>query len=98
LLIEPASTISTISMVAASVMRRPAANSMNAEPLQHGRDLRSAAMHHHRIDGGHAQENDVAREGFRQVFVAHGMAAILMTMVSSSYRCMCGSASDRMRA
>ena len=51
LLIEPASTISTISMVLASVMRRPPANSrLDAEPLEHLADLRAAAMHHHRID------------------------------------------------
>src|SRR6266404_8690149 len=33
-------------------------------------------MHHHRIDGGLFQKNDVARERFRKVFRAHGMAAI----------------------
>ncbi len=33
-------------------------------------------MHHHRIDGGLLQQNDVAGEGFREVFGAHGMAAI----------------------
>src|SRR3984957_19731573 len=33
-------------------------------------------MHHHRIDGGLFQKNDVAGEGFCEVFGAHGMAAI----------------------
>src|SRR5205823_13409344 len=34
------------------------------------------ALHDHRIDGSLLQQNDVAREGFRNVFGAHGMAAI----------------------
>ena len=33
-------------------------------------------MHHHRIDGGLLQENDVARERLGEIFRAHGMAAI----------------------
>jgi hypothetical protein len=33
-------------------------------------------MHHHRIDGGLLQQDDVAGEGFRNVLGAHGMAAI----------------------
>jgi len=30
----------------------------DTEPLQHGRDLRPAAMHHHRIDRGLLQKHD----------------------------------------
>ena len=48
----------------------------DAEPLQHGRDLRPAAMHHHRIDSSLLQQNDVAGERLGEIFRAHGMAAI----------------------
>jgi hypothetical protein len=33
-------------------------------------------MHHHRIDGGLLQQNDVARKRLRDLLRAHGMAAI----------------------
>ena len=33
-------------------------------------------MHHHRVDGGLFQQDDVARERFGEVLGAHGMAAI----------------------
>ena len=49
---------------------------LNAEPLQHGRDLRPAAMHHDRIDGGLFQQHDVAGERLGGFLGAHGMAAI----------------------
>jgi len=49
---------------------------MDAEPLQHGCDLRPAAMHHHRIDRGLFQKHDVARERLGRVLGTHGMAAI----------------------
>jgi hypothetical protein len=48
----------------------------DAEPLQHGRDLRSAAMHHHRIDRSLLQEHDVAGKSLCGFFRAHGVAAI----------------------
>ena len=35
---------------------------LDAEPLEHVADLRAAAMHHHRIDGGLLHQHDVARE------------------------------------
>ena len=49
---------------------------LDAEPLEHGRDLRPAAMHHHRIDRGLLQQHDVAGKGFCGFLCAHGMAAI----------------------
>ena len=77
LLIEPASTISTISTVARSVMRKPAANSrLDAELFQHGADLRAAAMHDDGIDAGLLKQNHVAGEAARDGFVAHGVAAV----------------------
>ena len=64
-------------MVAASVMRKPGGEfRLDAEPLEHGRDLRPAAMHHHRIDRGLLQQHDVAGKGFGGFLGAHGMAAI----------------------
>ena len=49
---------------------------LDAEPLEHLADLRAAAMHHDRIDGGLLHQHDVAREAPRQVLVAHGVAAV----------------------
>ncbi len=49
---------------------------LDAEPLQHGRDLRTAAMDHHRIDRGLLKQHDIARECLGEVFRAHGVAAI----------------------
>ena len=64
-------------MVAASVMRRPGGEfRLDAEPLEHGRDLRPAAMHHHRIDRGLLQQHDVAGKRLGGFLGAHGMAAI----------------------
>ena len=65
-------------MVAASVTRRPAANSdlmpsrLSISPIY----LRAAAMHHHRIDGGLLQQHDVAGKAARRRLLPHGMAAI----------------------
>ena len=49
---------------------------LDADPLEHGFDLRPAAVHHDRIDRGLLQQHDVAGEFARQAFLAHGMAAI----------------------
>ena len=49
---------------------------LDAELLEHGRDLRAAAVHHHRIDRGLLQQHDVAGEVARGLFLAHGMAAV----------------------
>ena len=49
---------------------------LDAELVQHGADLRPAAMHHHRIDAGLFEQNHVAGEIARDRFVAHGVAAI----------------------
>ena len=48
----------------------------DAELLEHGRDLRAAAVHHDRIDGGLFQQHDIAGEAAGVFFVAHGVAAI----------------------
>ena len=47
------------------------------EPLQHGRDLRTPAMHHHRIDRGLLEQHDVAGKLAGDLLRAHGMAAVL---------------------
>ena len=49
---------------------------LDAELLQHGPDLRPAAMHHHRIDGGLLEQHDVAGEIARRLLLAHGVAAV----------------------
>ena len=49
---------------------------LDAELLEHGRDLRAAAVHHHRIDRGLLQQHDVAGEIARGLLLAHGMAAV----------------------
>jgi hypothetical protein len=49
---------------------------LDAEPVQHRRDLRAATMHHHRIDRGLFQQHDVAGEHARGFLLAHGVAAI----------------------
>ena len=77
LLIEPASTISTISTVASSVTRRPALNSrLDAELVEHPADLRPAAMHHDRLEPRLLEEHDVLGEILGRGAVAHGVAAI----------------------
>ena len=78
LLIEPASTISTISMVGLSVTLRPPGElRFDAELLQHRADLRAAAMDDDRIDAGLLQQHHVLGEVARLVLVAHRVAAIL---------------------
>src|SRR3546814_10324819 len=44
--------------------------------LEHGGNLRPAAMHHDRIDLGLLEQGDIARKGLAELEVAHGMAAI----------------------
>ncbi len=78
LLMAPASTISTTSTVGLSVTRRPCTKSeVICNFLQHGGDLRAAAVHD---DGVHArllQVDDVLRERVRQRRIAHRVAAEL---------------------
>ena len=50
---------------------------LDAEPVQHFRDLRPAAMHDHGIEAGLLEQHDVAGEVAGDLLVAHGMAAIL---------------------
>ena len=49
---------------------------LDAEALQHLRDLRAAAMHHHRVHRGLLEQHDVARERLGGVLGAHGVTAI----------------------
>ena len=49
---------------------------LDAELLQHGGDLRAAAVHHHRIDRGLLEQHHVAGEIARGLLLAHGVAAI----------------------
>ena len=49
---------------------------LDAELLEHGRDLRAAAMHHHWIDGGLLEQHDIAGEVARHLLLAHGVAAV----------------------
>ncbi len=49
---------------------------LDAEPLQHGGDLRPAAMDHHRIDGGLLQQHDIARERLGGLLRPHRVATI----------------------
>ncbi len=77
LLIEPASTISTISTVLRSVTRRPPSNlDLDAHLRQHRADLRAAAMDDDRVDARLLQKRDIAGEGLAELGIAHGMAAI----------------------
>ena len=48
----------------------------DAEPLQHRRDLRSAAVHDDRVDPAVAQEDHVVGEGVPQCVVGHRVAAV----------------------
>ena len=47
------------------------------EALEHGSDLRAAAMHHHRVDAGFVQGHDVGGECGLQCGIGHGVAAVL---------------------
>ena len=78
LLTGPARTISTTSSIAASVTRRPCdEGGFDVQPLEHGVDLRPAAMHHDRIDAHLLQQRDVAAEAQRGLLLAHRVAAVL---------------------
>ena len=50
---------------------------LDLELLQHGGDLRAAAMHHDRVHARLLQVDDVLGEGVGQCLVAHGMPAEL---------------------
>jgi hypothetical protein len=50
---------------------------LDRQALQHGTDLRAAAVHHHGMHADLLQEHDVAGEDFGQGGIAHGMAAVL---------------------
>ena len=78
LLMEPASTISTTSMAAASVTRKAVDEvALDAQAGEHLGDLRAAAVDHNRVDADLLQQHDVAREALGERGVAHGVAAIL---------------------
>ena len=47
------------------------------KPLEHGVDLRAAAMHHHRVDTGFVQGHDIGGERPLQCGISHGVAAVL---------------------
>ena len=49
---------------------------LDAELLQHGADLRAAAVHDDRIDAGLFEQDHVAGEIARDFLVAHGVAAV----------------------
>ena len=49
---------------------------LDAEPLEHLADLRPAAVHDHRVDGGLLHQHDVAGEALGHILLAHGMAAV----------------------
>jgi hypothetical protein len=48
-----------------------------ADALQQVADLRAAAVHHHRVDAHQLHQHDVAGEAALEVFVHHGVAAVL---------------------
>ena len=77
LLIEPDSTISTISTVAAvGDAQAVDERALDLEPLEHLADLRPAAMDDDRVDADLLQQHDVLREELAERVVAHGVAAI----------------------
>jgi hypothetical protein len=49
----------------------------DAEPVEHGRDLRPATVHDDRLEAGVPQEHDVLRERRLEGVVGHGVAAVL---------------------
>ena len=49
---------------------------LDAEPLEHLADLRPAAVHDHRVDGGLLHQHDVAGEAPGHLLLAHGVAAV----------------------
>jgi hypothetical protein len=65
-------------MVAASVTRMPLYElALDAELLEQAFDLRTAAVHHHRIHSDQLEQHDVAREPGLQLGVDHRVAAEL---------------------
>ncbi len=50
---------------------------LDAEPVEHLRDLRAAAVDDDRAEAGEAQEGDVLGERALEVLVGHGVAAVL---------------------
>ena len=57
---------------------QPAAElGLDAQPVEHRRDLGAAAVHDDHPDAGQAQEDDVLCEGRTQRLVAHRMTAVL---------------------
>ena len=50
---------------------------LEPEPVEHGGDLRAAAVHDDRPQPGIPQEGDVLGEGALEVVVDHGVAAVL---------------------
>ena len=50
---------------------------LDTEALEHGVDLRAAAMDHDRIDADRLEQRDIVAELFRQGLLAHGVTAIL---------------------
>jgi len=78
LLMEPDSTISTISTVAASGDAEAIDEAaLDLEPLQHLADLWPAAMHNDGIDAHLLQQHHVAGKARTAGDVAHGVAAVL---------------------
>ena len=49
---------------------------LDVQPIEQARDLRAAAMHHHRLHARLLQHDDVAGEALRELRIDHGMAAI----------------------
>ena len=49
---------------------------LDAHLGKHRADLRTAAMHHDRVDAGLLEQRDVAGEGLAERRIAHGMTAI----------------------
>ncbi len=50
---------------------------LDAQPAEHGVDLRAAAVHHDGVDAHVVQEHDVLGEGTAEFLVDHGVAAVL---------------------
>ena len=68
----------TTSIASGVVTRRPPRNSaVDAEPAEHRRDLRAAAVHHDHPDPAQAEEDDVVGEGGLELVVDHRVAAVL---------------------
>ena len=48
----------------------------DAQPLEHGADLRAAAVDDHGVDADRLQKHDIAGEFHRRVFAPHGVAPV----------------------